>query len=216
MTCLRALSLIIIGFLSAFSAAADIVDRPSFKVTGVVIVWNGSPEGVQSTPQIARAGTAVQTRLDYKPVQTALLTPHPPVNTVPLNAKSANAKSFYVASNTAFNIDAELTDAHKYSAETLKSASFTLSLQENGTDNLAYGSKAQPPHSGGTMSGFVQKIVNLAEIQTRRTVFQGNQKTARSPGTISEQSVKFSVDYQKPTGRLTPPLANITFTVYVP
>jgi len=123
--------------------------------------------------------------------------------------------SFYVASNTAFNITAEVTNVNLDPAF----AGFSLAylglvdlqmevapVTGTRTDGaFSYGTAAQPPHTGGELAGFNTPI-DILDLQNNPTVvFEGNQRTAASPGSIAEQSVRFDVSY---------PLVGATVTGY--
>lgn len=106
--------------------------------------------------------------------------------------------SFYVASNTAFNINGDVT-ASDSSGLAVDLADFIV-LDQNitaaGTDGgLTFGSAAQLPHSGGPTAGFTQNPRILSDLEGGITVFQGDQATAASPGSIIEQSVRFDQVY---------------------
>jgi len=226
---LRLFGLILLGTALAFWAEASIVHSPKFKIDGLVIVWQGEDGAIASTPPKANAGRTAT-------LSTTFSTPSPPLSPGPvvtgtllpvshasedtethaLHAPAQGDTSFYVASNTAFNIDAELSGATTLSAETLETLSFDMAASLDGGALPGTGRKAQYPHSGGSRGGINPNIKTLEDLRQRTTVFTGNQRTAVKPGTIAEQSVKFTVKY----GSLdVPPPANmpsVTFTVFVP
>jgi len=118
---------------------------------------------------------------------------------------STPRSSFYVASNTAFSISAEVTNVDVdpvftgFSNAFLGLVDVLMEVAPVGgarTDSgFTYGSAAQPPHTGGEQAGF-STPVDLLDLQnTPTTVFAGNQRTAAAPGTIAEQSVRFDVSY---------------------
>lgn len=102
--------------------------------------------------------------------------------------------SFYVASNTAFNINATAT-ATTETGFTLADVGYSLAVTETGTaDGLAFGSAAQFP--GGSATGGVEtSITNLALMTGALPVFVGTQRTAETAGSIAEQSVRFDATY---------------------
>ena len=226
---LRLFGLALLSTALALWAGASISHNPTFKIDGLVIVWQGEDGSIASTPPQASAGHTTTLSTDFNTVSSAL-SPAPVVtgsllpishaagdaDTHALHAPAHGRTSFYVASNTAFNIDAELSGALAFSAETLKTLSFDMfaSLDSDALPGTAL--KAQYPHSGGSRGGINPDIKTLEDLRQRTTVFAGNQRTAAAPGTIAEQSVKFTVKY----GNLkTPPPANmpsVTFTVFVP
>jgi len=104
-------------------------------------------------------------------------------------ASSTPRTSFYVASNTAFNISAEVTDVQTDPVFTAFSNAFlgfvdlVMEVAPVGAERtdgtISYGSAAQPPHSDGEQGGFL-------------TPFE---RTASSPGSIADQSVRFDISY---------------------
>lgn len=116
--------------------------------------------------------------------------------------------SFYVASNTAFNISAEVTDVQVDPVFTAFSNAFlgfvdvvmqVAPVGAPGTSRtdgtISYGSAAQPPHSDGELAGFSTPVDLLDLLNTPTTVFTGNQRTAASRGSIADQSVRFDISY---------------------
>lgn len=123
--------------------------------------------------------------------------------------------SFYVASNAPFSISAEVVDVQVDPVFTGFSNAFLGLVDvlmevapvgaERTDDGFSYGASAQPPHTGGERQGF-STPVDLLDLQnTPTTVFAGNQRTAATPGSIADQSVRFDVSY---------PLAGATITGY--
>ncbi|MEL7128450.1 MAG: hypothetical protein AAGK23_02795 [Pseudomonadota bacterium] len=193
-------------------ANADIIDQPRFDVPGLVIVW-GAESG--TSPQIsdrfqAKAGRAVQARADL-PVAfgSGRLVPiSGPLekNTAETDAAYA-ASRFFVASNTAFSIDAELEAADPQPLDRI-SFDFSVSLS---------GGRAQYPHSAGPDGGMDKSVKTLGDLEQRTTVFRGNRRTAARRGTIRDQSVRFDAELISRIPHLeTSRLPDIIFTVYVP
>ncbi|MEO9971648.1 MAG: hypothetical protein ABJG15_17765 [Hyphomonadaceae bacterium] len=128
---------------------------------------------------------------------------------------STPRSSFYVASNSAFSISAEVTDVEVdpvftgFSNAFLDLVDVLMEVAPVGaarTDGgFTYGSAAQPPHSGGEQAGFSTPVDLLDLLNTPTTVFAGNQRTAATPGSIADQSVRFDVSY---------PLVGATVTGY--
>ena len=118
---------------------------------------------------------------------------------------STPRSSFYVASNSAFSISAEVTDVEVdpvftgFSNAFLGFVDVLMEVAPVGaarTDGgFTYGSAAQPPHSGGEQAGFSTPVDLLDLLNTPTTVFEGNQRTALTPGSIADQSVRFDVSY---------------------
>lgn len=132
------------------------------------------------------------------------------------------ASSFYVASNTAFAIDAQasITAATNFTATDV---AYDLSVTQTGDDGLAFGGNAQFPHSGGATGGVSATVATLADMAAPTQVFLGDQRTAATPGSIADQSVRFDAvytlggvagyDLSMGAGEIE---AAVTYTVYVP
>ncbi len=129
--------------------------------------------------------------------------------------------SFYVASNTPFDVKATAAlDAGNSSATALLSdISRTMDIAVSGSaGSIAFGSAAQHPHSG---SAGVTGNGTLDTISTETVVFSGDQKTANAAGTIAEQSVQFTNTYsitdtvglEAGTSQVA---ATVTYTVAIP
>lgn len=138
--------------------------------------------------------------------------PIAPIGEVVLNRVSSASSTFYVASNTAFNIDAELEASETFPAATRASTSFELSVDRQGHGPLSFGSHAQLPHSQGAHAGIAADVKTLNDITSRRTIFTGDQRTAARPGSIAEQSVRFTTHLENSAASQ----ANVLLTVYVP
>lgn len=135
------------------------------------------------------------------------------------------ASSFYVASNTAFAINAQASTVAASTVNfTLADVGYSLAIDQAGNDGLAYGANAQLPHSGNTTtSGVVATVNDLGDMSTLTNVFTGDRRTAATTGTIASQSVRFDAEYtlggaagydlSQGTGEIE---ANVTYTVYVP
>ena len=118
---------------------------------------------------------------------------------------SSPQSSFYVASNTAFSISAEVTDVEVdpvftgFSNTFLGFVDVLMEVAPVGTTRtdggFDYGSAAQPPHSDGEQAGFSTPVDLLDLLNTPTTVFAGNQRTAASEGTIADHSVRFDITY---------------------
>lgn len=110
--------------------------------------------------------------------------------------------SFYVASNVPFAIDAQAFTPSTFTEFILLLITrVDLSVTQSGDDGLAFGADAQLPHSGGPTSGFAPTL-RLWDLRVARNVFTGNQRTAASPGTIADQSVRFNAEYSIPAANL--------------
>ncbi len=133
--------------------------------------------------------------------------------------------SFYVASNTAFAIDAVASTVAANTANfDLTDVGYALSVTSTGTDGgLNFGGDAQFPHSGGTAGGVSATVATLDDMSSAANVFTGDQRTALTPGSIVDQSVRFDAEYSlggatgydlsMGVGSIE---ANVVYTVYVP
>ena len=112
------------GLGSGFAAHSDIVHTPTFKVDGKIIVWGGHAPG--SLPA-ARLGDTISGKITPPApnlshiVQTAHLAPAHPRDT-PIYTLEDPSSTFYVASNTAFNIDAALANPVSDTSEALRAS----------------------------------------------------------------------------------------------
>ncbi|MEL7129304.1 MAG: hypothetical protein AAGK23_07135 [Pseudomonadota bacterium] len=132
------------------------------------------------------------------------------------------SSSFYVASNTAFAINATATAAPGATNFTLSDIGYDLSVTQTGDDGLAFGDDAQFPHTGGATGGVDASVTDLSQMGTN-PIFVGNQRTAATPGTIASQSVRFDAvytlggttgyDLSLGDGNIE---ANVVYTVFVP
>lgn len=145
---------------------------------------------------------------------------------VSLGGNLTQRSSFYVASNTAFTIEAVAATTGTPVGFTLDDIGYSLSVTESGNDGLAFGADAQFPHSGGTEGGIDNSaagIDSLGDLTTAQTVFAGDQLTAENPGSIASQSVRFDAvytlggsagyDLSDGTGLIE---TEVTYTVFVP
>lgn len=131
--------------------------------------------------------------------------------------------SFYVASNTAFAIDAVAAVSGTATNFSLADIAFEMAVTDSGNDGLAFGANAQFPHSGGATGGMVTAVNDLGDMGSSTQVFAGNRRTAASRGSIAEQSVRFDAvytlgglegyDLSLGAGEIE---ADVTYTVYVP
>lgn len=253
----------------ATPAHASVIDRPHFKVLGVVIVWaaddatgttpiatdfviNDDAAGSNDTDLIG--GAAV----DGRTVVTGSLTPtKDAVSTAALGDvltiddgdllngttqvvdtsvpttfgafdvtgesltgdNMVHNSSFFVASNTAFNIDGTATAVTESGDFTMADISFSMAVDVSGTaaaDGIDYGANAQDP--GGSFGTFA----NLSAVDGTTPVFQGAQRTAASAGSITQQSVRFDATYELGTTGYDLSMgageveAEVVYTVYVP
>ncbi len=104
--------------------------------------------------------------------------------------------SFYVASNVPFAIDAQAQSPVGFNGAVVLAVTFLdVSVTQSGSDaGIAFGSAAQFPHTGGATGG-VASTRRLSTLRTPDRIFTGNQQTAASPGSITDQSVRFDLTY---------------------
>ena len=246
-------------------ANASIIDRPHFKVLGVVIVWaaddsDGSiPIATDFVIDDDATGTAADTDLiaaTGRTLVTGELTATADgvtanalgtvldlndgttdFETIDTDSPSAfNAfdvtgvsltgdaleynSSFFVASNTLFNIEAVATEETATGDFDLTDIGFSMDVDESGTvadSGIAYGSAAQDPQ------GTFPAITNLNALTTAGNVYEGGRRTAASNGSIVAQSVRFDATYTLGSGAAYDLSqgageveAEVTYTVYVP
>lgn len=273
--------------LMAGSAYASVIDRPFFKVLGVVVVWGGTDfdENTGTAPVVSdfvlltngsgNAGADIIAGDAYA-VVTGSLTPISDGSTDPsgngvaidpvtgeisggaftdggsvgvldsadslaafgidastdVGSGMANThrSSFYVASNTAFDIFAQATAAvatGDFSGSVDENnITFELGVEVSGDEGLAYGANAQNP---GTAVARTDTFNNLGDLAAATKVFDGTQRTAANRGALASQSVKFNATYNldaDPTTLAYEPYdlsmgsgtvySDVTYTVYAP
>lgn len=130
--------------------------------------------------------------------------------------------SFYVASNVAFSIDGQATPLGATTPDAFDRMRVTLAVTNSGNDGLGFGSAAQYPHSAGPAGGSRANNRRLSTMTTPFNVFNGNQRTAVSRGSIADQSVRFDLTYRYNSGDIDlsdgviEASAEVLYTVYVP
>ncbi len=131
--------------------------------------------------------------------------------------------SFYVATNTAFNIDVVASPVGD--PADLNLIRLRMRMTQSGNDGgLSFGSAAQIPHSGNGAASGVQwnGYRRLSTLTGGRDIFRGNRRTAAALGTIADQSVRFDLDYRWNTGNIDlsdgtfDVEAEVVYTVYIP
>lgn len=144
-------------------------------------------------------------------------------NTDVRTIRSDILSSFYVATNKAFNID--VVAAAVGDPADLNLIRLRMRMTESGTDGgLSFGSAAQIPHTGnGTASGVQWNgYRRLSRLTANRDIFRGDRRTAASPGSLADQSVRFDLDYRWNTGNIDlsdgtfDVEAEVIYTVYIP
>ncbi len=246
----------------AAPASASIIDRPHFKVLGVVIVWAAN-DADGSTPIATDfvIGDASDTDLiaaDGRTVVTGSLTATADAAAVASAGFSAldldgteigdgdgdldlddtfaafdvttatitgaaltYNSSFYVASNTAFGINAEVQSSTVTGDFALADIGYTLASTQTGTDGaLTFGGNANDVGATGT---FTAPADLGAFVPGANQVFESTQRTAASVGNIVSQSVRFDAEYTLGAGAgydlsqgAGSVEAQLAYTVYVP
>lgn len=204
------------------SAAASIVDQPHFRVDGLVIIWadvNG--DASLGNGFIAHAGREASHIASLPPIYGAgQLVPVGWGDPEPANRADPAfaARHFFVASNTAFNIDAELSGLQMEARPHLDQVNLDFEMSLSDAQNAAIGRRAQYPHSSGPKGGFDKRIETLSDLLHRATIFRGNRRTAAQRGSIMEQSVRFGVAFDVEDASLDAriQMPDVVFTVYVP
>lgn len=131
--------------------------------------------------------------------------------------------SFYVASNTAFSIDAIASPVGTTTPTQMnRMRAFLETVTLSGDDGLAFGSAAQYPHSDGPVGGRRMNGRTFTNLLTSRPVFRGDQRTAAMRGTLAAQSVRFDMMYRYNSGDIDladgafDAEAEIIYTVFIP
>jgi len=111
-------------------------------------------------------------------------------------ADAAHTSSFYVASNTAFQINATASVATGTTPVNFTLGQIGYDLEVVTSDpaqtDFAFGANSQYPHT--TAGAGVQTVADLGAM-SNTPVFIGNRRTAGSVGTIATQSVRFDATY---------------------
>jgi hypothetical protein len=128
------------------------------------------------------------------------------------------SRSFYVASNTAFDLNATASISANTLGAALGDIGFSCdNISLAGTDGvITYGGNSQDPSVGG--AGFTCPS-DLGSLGGGSIIFDGGQATAASVGTIATQSVRFDFSYNftydlsMGTGDFD---VDVVYTVFVP
>lgn len=246
-------------------ANASIIDRPHFKVLGVVIVWaaNDADGSVPIATDFV-IGDASDTDLisqDGRTVVTGSLTPTADAasvassgfdrmllngtelgdgdgeisaadqdvnNFAPFSVAGATItgdaltydSSFYVASNTAFGINAEIQSSSVSGDFDLSDVGYAFTSTQSGNDGLAFGANARDVGASGTFSA---PATLDAFAAGPNQIFESTERTADSAGNLASQSVRFDAEYtlgaatgydlSQGAGSVE---AQLAYTVYVP
>ncbi|MEP6341873.1 MAG: hypothetical protein ABJ275_01040 [Maricaulaceae bacterium] len=154
----------------------------------------------------------------------------------------SHESSFYVASNTNFEIRASRTAANVTGGLTGVNAAgdvtgldtthitWEMDITTSGNDGLAFGDEAQDPTGTGTGVATLASLNAISDnAAAPTTVFVGSQRTAADPGTLTQQSVRFDVSYELDTDLSTAGnqgfdlssgvgtiSSDVTYTIFVP
>lgn len=133
-------------------------------------------------------------------------------------------RSFYVSSNTAFDIFAQsgaATTSGDFVALTTADVQITaLGITVAGNNGLAFGANAQTPlFAPGT--GFAATPIVLNTIAAATKLFGGGRRTALTAGNLAAQSVRFDITYglvggysfHRGNGFISVP---VTYTIFTP
>lgn len=108
--------------------------------------------------------------------------------------------SFFVASNTAFDINGQLFNPIATGDFllnfTLENITYDMDVTVTGDDSLIFGTAAQDPSTGGL--GPLPGLTTLQDFgggAGEIKVYDGGRRTAARPGTLAEQSVRFDLTY---------------------
>ena len=150
--------------------------------------------------------------------------------------------SFYVASNTNFEIRASRTAASVTgglvgvdvegvtSPLNTRNIIWDMSITTSGNDGLQFGDESQDPTGTGSGVASFPSLNSISDdAAAPTTVFVGSQRTANSPGTLTEQSVRFDLSYNLDTDLSTDGnqgfdlstgvgtiSSDVTYTIFVP
>ncbi|MEM7458247.1 MAG: hypothetical protein AAF331_02180 [Pseudomonadota bacterium] len=192
----------------------DALDESFADGTGATLRIQNSPGGGNQT---TRQGDRFTSSADVlNPFQIGN-------NTDIRTIRSDILSSFYVASNSAFNIDV-IASALGDPAD-LNLIRLRMRMSQSGNDDgLPFGGAAQFPHTGNTNQSGVQwgGYRRLSVLTGGSDIFRGNRRTAAGPGTITDQSVRFDLDYRWNTGNIDlsdgtfDVEAEVIYTIYIP
>ena len=159
---------------------------------------------------------------------------------------TTHESSFYVASNTNFEIRATRTAAAvtgglvgvdgegDIAPLDTRNITWDMSITTDGDDGLVFGDEAQDPTGTGAGVANLDSLNDIIEAdpdapESATTVFVGGQRTAASPGSLTEQSVRFDLSYELDTDLTTEGnqgfdlstgvgtiSSDVTYTIFVP
>lgn len=139
------------------------------------------------------------------------------------NQRMEISSSFYVASSVPFRIDGVVTPIGATTTAQMGQMRFFIDgVTLTGDDGIAFGSAAQYPNSAGSRGGRRNNNSRFTEMLSPVNIFVGNQRTAASRGSLSEQSVRFDLRYRYSAGNFDlsdgvfEAAAEFMYTVYIP
>ncbi|MEO1661751.1 MAG: hypothetical protein AAFR51_12230 [Pseudomonadota bacterium] len=127
------------------------------------------------------------------------------------------SSAFYIASNTAFGINGQATLVETTGDYQLDDIRWVMTIRVSENGGVNFGARAQSPQ------GTINQVGNLGAMTSPTTLYTGARKTAASPGTIPQQSVRFtsltSLDIENARADLADGYgeikAEVVYTVYV-
>lgn len=130
-------------------------------------------------------------------------------------------KSFYVASNCPFHIYVQTgSEIFEVNSQNNFKINLTMSITQSGKEGgISHGGKSQSPTEGG--AGFIDFPVSLSSLNVPTKIYSAGRKTAATSGSITEQSVRFNIEYEiirEPKLKLGVSYLAIpvTYTIYIP
>lgn len=144
-----------------------------------------------------------------------------PTDVSTLNAMEVDT-SFYVASNVAYAIDVQAVPNGGTNLVQFTLMRVSLTSTVSGDDGIPFGASAQYSHLGGANGGSSLNNRSLATLLLPQRAYTGSRRTARVPGSLADQSIRFNLTYTYNTGiydladGMFSAGAFVTYTVWVP
>lgn len=130
-------------------------------------------------------------------------------------------KSFYVSSNCPFHIYVQTgSEIFEVNSKHNVKINLTMSITQSGTEGgISHGGKSQSPTEGG--AGFIVFPVSFSSLNSPTKIYSAGRKTAAASGSITEQSVRFNMEYEiigEPNFKLgfSYLAIPVTYTIYIP
>jgi len=216
------------GTTAATSGDTDLIGENVFTVvTGTLAATDDSLGGSNGTPfrlqRIPGGGFLTDTNGDRLTTAADSFSAFRIRQNSDINTRRAEiSSSFYVASNTAFFIDAQSFAEGATTPEQMQRMRLWLNVTTSGNDGLAFGAAAQHPSLEAGRLGSRANGRRLSTFETPRRVFRGDRATAAGPGTIADQSVRFDLRYRYNDGDYDlsegayDAEATMVYTLYIP